>query len=112
MKWVDDTDAAAWLEGLAGGPEDFEWDPGNRTKNRKHGVEPKDIESLLQQPILFAGRIVEPSHEEPRWLLLGQAADGRRLALIFTRRGDRLRPISCRAMRKKERRLYDEAIDA
>jgi len=36
-------------------------------------------------------------------------AAGRRLALIFTRRGNRLRAISCRAMHRKERALYEEA---
>jgi hypothetical protein len=41
--------------------------------------------------------------------MTGEDAAGRRLALIFTRRGDRLRPISCRAMRPKERALYEEA---
>jgi uncharacterized DUF497 family protein len=30
-------------------------------------------------------------------------------ALIFTRRANQLRPISCRAMRRNERRLYDDA---
>lgn len=34
---------------------------------------------------------------------------GRRLALIFTRRDDQLRPITCRPMRRSERRFYDEA---
>jgi len=30
-------------------------------------------------------------------------------ALIFTRRGDMLRPISCRAMRRREKETYDAA---
>jgi uncharacterized DUF497 family protein len=94
MRLADDPEAARWLEDLAGGPEDFEWDPGNRDKNRKHGVEAGDIESILAGPILFAGRIVEPAHPEPRWLVLGQDRGGRRLALIFTRRGNRLRPVA------------------
>jgi uncharacterized DUF497 family protein len=29
--------------------------------------------------------------------------------LIFTRRANQLRPINCRAMRRNERRLYDDA---
>ena len=33
----------------------------------------------------------------------------RLLALIFTRRGEQLRPISCRPMRRNERTLYEEA---
>jgi uncharacterized DUF497 family protein len=110
MRLTDDPDAAEWLGGLGGQSEDFDWDSGNLHKNRKHGVQPENVEALLVRPALLAGRIVEPSHDEPRWLLLGQDETGRRLALIFTRRGDRLRPISCRPMRKKERQFYDEAL--
>jgi uncharacterized DUF497 family protein len=59
--------------------------------------------------VFLAGSIIEPAHDEPHWLLLGETNAGRRLALIFTRRGEMLRPISCRPMRRNERRLYDEA---
>lgn len=112
MRLAADPDAAAWLEAFDGRPEEFEWDDGNRRKNRKHGVEPGDVESLFLGPILFAGRILAPSHPEPRWLLLGKSGPGRNLALIFTRRGRRLRPICCRAMRREERRLYEIAISS
>jgi len=110
MRLADDPGMARWVEGLAGASEDFEWDAGNRTKNAKHGVVAGEVESLLAAPVLFAGQVVEPAHDEPRWLLLGQTLTGRRLALIFTRRGDRLRPISCRPMRRKEREVYEEAV--
>ena len=59
----------------------------------------------------FAGRIIEPTHDERRWLLLGQDDRGRTLALIFTRRRDRLRPVSCRPMRRKEKKLYEKAVE-
>ncbi len=109
MRFVDDPETAAWLEGLEGVSQDFDWDAGNRAKNRKHGVAPEDVETLLEQPVLLAGRIVQPTHDEPRWLLLGRDDNGRPLALVFTRRGDRLRPISCRPMRRTERQVYEEA---
>ena len=110
MKLMEDSEAAAWLESLAGVSEEFDWDEGNRTKNRKHGVDPRDVEAMFLSPILFAGRIIEPSHDEPRWLALGQDGNGRPLALIFTKRGQRLRAVSCRSMRQKEKKLYEEAI--
>ncbi len=65
---------------------------------------------MLARTMVFAGRIVQAEHAEPRWLVLGEDSRGRRLALIFTRRSEQLRPISCRPMRTKERRLYEEAI--
>lgn len=97
-------DLAAWL----GQRPATEWDAGNSSKSEvKHGFSIADVDSLLDAPVLFAGRIVEPAHEEPRYLLLGVTKDGRGAALVFARRGEKLRPISCRAMRKKEKEAYD-----
>ena len=109
VKLAADPATERWLIGLTGSDHEFDWDVGNLTKNRKHGVEATDIQALVGGDFYFAGRIVEPVHAEPRWLALGEDAAGRRLSLVFTRRGDRLRPISCRAMRPKERALYEEA---
>ena len=106
MNLVADPETAAWL---ATGPA-MEWDAGNRTKSEtKHGFYTADVESILTGAVLFAGRIVEPEHEEARYLLLGLTSDGRHAALVFARRGDKLRPISCRAMRKKEKEAYHAA---
>jgi len=110
MKLADDPEAATWLAQFGGEAGDFDWDAGNRTKNRKHNVKPADVEAMFKHPLLFVGRIVEPMHTEDRWLVLGQDISGRRLALVFTRRGPRLRPVSCRSMRVNERKLYEEAI--
>ena len=109
MKLAVDPATEGWLIGLTGADDEFEWDIGNLTKNRKHGVEPGDIQALVVGDFYFAGRIVEPVHAERRWLALGEDAAGRRLSPVFTRRGDRLRPISCRAMRPKESAVYEEA---
>jgi uncharacterized DUF497 family protein len=109
MRLVSDPVAEHWLLGLTGTTDEFDWDTGNVTKNRKHGVEPADVQALIAGDFYFAGRIAEPAHDEPRWLALGEDATGRRLALVFTKRGDRLRPISCRMMRRKERTLYEKA---
>ena len=76
----------------------------------KHGHSAQEIESMMDGITLLAGRIIEPDRGEPRWLLLGTSAAGAPLALVFARRGNSLRPISCRAMRKSERRLYGKAV--
>lgn len=111
MKFVQDDEASLWLRDFVPDLGSFDWDAGNRTKNAKHGVQSEEIESILcQEKFVFAGRISEPAHDEWRGLILGQSDAGRRLALIFTRRGDRLRPISCRQMRPGERRLYEASI--
>ena len=110
MRFVDDLEMAAWLTEFGGGPDDFDWDEGNRTKNRKHEVEPTDVEAMFQHPLVFLGRIIEPVHNEARWIMLGQDANGRHLALVFARRGQQLRPVSCRPMRINERKVYEETI--
>lgn len=97
---------AAWL---ATGPG-MQWDAGNSTKSAaKHGFSTADVESVFGGLLLFAGRIVEPKHAEARYLLLGVTGDGRHASLIFCRRGDELRPISCRAMRRNEKEEYRAA---
>jgi uncharacterized DUF497 family protein len=99
-------DIAEWL----GTRPQMEWNAGNSTKSQtKHGFSIADVESMLDAAVLFAGRIVEPVHDEPRYLLLGVTSGDRHAALIFTRRGDMLRPISCRAMRRREKETYDAA---
>jgi uncharacterized DUF497 family protein len=103
VKLIIDSEAEAWLS-MA--PE-FEWDAGNRGKMAKHGNSPDDVETIYGNPIVLAGRIIEPVHTELRWLALGKLASNKSVALIFTRRRDRVRPISCRPMRKNERRIYD-----
>ena len=106
VKLTADPEVAAWL----GRRPVTEWDAGNSSKSQaKHGFSIADVDSLLDAPVLFAGRVVEPAHEEPRYLILGVTADGRSAALVFARRGEKLRPISCRPMRKKEKEAYDAA---
>ena len=107
MKLITDPDVAAWL----GSRPAMDWDAGNSAKSQtKHRFTKVAVESLLAAPMLFAGRILEPEHPEARYLLLGVTYEGRRAALIFARRGEKLRPISCRAMRRKEKEAYDDAI--
>lgn len=109
MKLVADATAVFWLEEFIPDSENFDWDAGNVLKNLKHGLSSNDIESIFwEYEYLFAGKIVEPANEEWRGLILGETASGNHVALIFTQRDERLRPISCRSMRANERKLYEE----
>ena len=109
MKLGPDPFTVQWLEGFVADSEVFDWDRGNQAKNLKHGLTPEEVESVLWQPYVFAGRILEPAHSEWRGLILGQTSQGRPVAMIFTRRGEKVRIISCRSMRPAERRLYENA---
>lgn len=109
MKIIDDPIIRKWLQSLDPEPDDFDWDEGNKDKNLKHDVTQNEIESIFQNEYGFAGRIVEPIHAEWRGLILGRSHTGKLLALIFTCREERLRPISCRPMRKWEVKKYHES---
>ncbi len=112
MKFTADPRTADWLEYFIPESANFDWDEGNKGKNVKHGYSDVEIESVLRQSkYIFAGQIIDPPHAEWRGLILGLTENGKPTALIFTRRGDKIRPISCRPMRKNEWRLYEETIE-
>jgi hypothetical protein len=95
--------------GLADG---FEWDDGNRGKNLKHGVTDREAEQLFFSLPLLVLEDHAHSAVEQRFHALGQAADGRRLHVTFTLRGQgrRIRVISARDMHRKEREIYEAKV--
>jgi uncharacterized DUF497 family protein len=88
----------------------FEWDAGNRAKNQeRHDVSDAECEEVFfQRPILIAPDLQHSRHE-PRYAALGRTVGGRRLAIVFTIRGEFIRVISARPMSRRERRLYEQA---
>lgn len=87
----------------------FDRDRGNALKNDQHGVTMLEAEQVF----FFAPLVVTPdephSRAERRFRALGRTLLGRRLAIIFTMRGDGalIRVISARDMHRKERKLYE-----
>ena len=108
MKIIQDPITERWLLNFNPVSEHFDWDSGNSTKNLKHGITKEQIESIFKRIYGFSGRIIEPEHQEWRGLILGQSYTGKLFALIFTIRGEKLRPISCRPMRSLEVKKYYE----
>ena len=92
--------------------EGFEWDDGNRDKNWvSHQVEWTEAEeAFFGTPIIVSP---DPKHSlsENRLVLLGRTLADRRLVGVFTIRHNCIRVISARDMSKKERKLYDEALE-
>jgi hypothetical protein len=88
----------------------FEWDAGNAPKVVvRHQVTPGECEQVFfHEPLVIAP---DPRHStaEERWAAWGRTADGRTLAIVFTLRGDRIRPLAARDMNRKERQRYAEA---
>jgi uncharacterized DUF497 family protein len=92
----------------------FDWDEGNARKNEKHGVSKSEVEQVfLNLPLLVADDSMH-SQREPRFHALGRTDLERRLHVTFTERedGTLIRPISARPMSRKERVVYEKAVEA
>jgi hypothetical protein len=92
----------------------FDWDEGNSRKNEKHGVSKPEVEQVfLNSPLLLADD-TKHSRLELRFHALGRTDFDRWLHVTFTERGNGalIRPISARAMNRKERAVYEQAIEA
>ena len=83
----------------------FDWDEANAGHCRKHGMERAEIESVFHQQPLVAP---DPKHSvhEARFVTAGRTSKGRAAFVVFTMRGDRIRPLSARYMHAKEARKY------
>jgi len=89
----------------------FEWDEGNLNKNLGwHGVANQEAEETFFHEPRFIFEDTAHSAGETRYLLWSMTAKARKLSVIFTIRGNKIRIISARDMSKKERRVYEEKI--
>lgn len=88
-------------------PYHFDWDEGNREKNRiKHKVTLEECEEAFYDP---HKRIFStPSENEERYLLLAKTSNERFLFVVFTLREQKIRVISARDLNRKERGLYEK----
>ena len=91
---------------------EFEWDEGNRHKNKaKHGIEPGEVEQVFEERLSFPlGVQVTPEVNEERLGIVGLTKEGRILQVVFTTREGRVRPISARVAHKKEREQYEKNV--
>src|SRR3972149_9275883 len=90
-------------------PLKFEWDKGNISKNLlKHKIKNEETEEVfVNQPTVLL-KDKKHSQIELRLMILGKTDKKRRLSVIFTQRGKKVRIISARPMSRKERRLYEQ----
>lgn len=89
----------------------FEWDPAKAAGNlRKHGVDFADPAGVLEDP----GACTRPDlrGNEERWVTIGSDHLGRAVVVVWTWRRDRIRIISSRLATPRERRQYEEGLDA
>ncbi len=88
----------------------FEWDEGNSEKNWiKHQVSRGECEELFFNEPLAAARDDKHSEDEPRYYVLGQTDEGRRLFVVVTIRDKLIRVIAARNMSRREEKEYEGA---
>ncbi len=87
---------------------EFEWDKGNKDKNKKHEVEDQESEEAFLDDGRVIYRDTVHSESEERFVLLGKTEKGRLLYIAFTYRRKKIRVISARDINKKEVQLYEE----
>ncbi len=87
----------------------FEWDPQKAAVNRaKHKISFEEAVTVFGDSL---GRITDdPRHSgtEERYVLLGQSARRRLLAVMFTERRQAIRLISARKATRHEGREYEK----
>jgi len=90
-------------------PIAFQWDKGNIFKNaEKHAVTIQEAEEVfLNEPFVVADDIKHSSSTEQRFYGLGRTKTDRKLFVAFTIRDKKIRVISIRDMKKKERNIYE-----
>lgn len=87
----------------------FDWDDGNILKNEiKNNLKWQVIvEVFFNEPLIVVEDFNHSKELEYRCLALGVIDDGTLVSVIFTKRKNRIRVISARAMSKKEKEFYE-----
>lgn len=86
---------------------EFEFDPDKSRLNRlKHGIDFNQVQELWEGPYVeFAAK----SDYENRYALIGPVRN-KFYTCIFTFREGKIRIISCRSARDKEKKLYEKSL--
>lgn len=111
MDVVYDPKLAEWL--TTHWDQTLDWDNANTRKLGKHATTVEKVESILDGTFILGGRIIPPDGtewNEERFILYGRADDGRKFTIIWTIRGNKIRPISCRRMQTNEIKIYEQRV--
>ncbi len=87
---------------------EYEWEPIKADTNvKKHGVSFAHASTIFGDP--FSLTFYDPDHssEEDRFITIGTSVDNVLLIVSHTDRDDRIRIISARKAKRRERRIYE-----
>ena len=86
----------------------FDWDEGNTGKCLKHGLSVEEIEMFFKENILSIIPDIKHSTSEDRLTATGRMKNGRPVFVVFTMRGNLVRPVTARYMHEKETIRYEK----
>jgi uncharacterized DUF497 family protein len=85
----------------------FDWDAANRRHLWRHRVSPLEFEQVLKNWPL--DEFAEVVNGEERWRQIGITDKGRLLVVVWSIRGDKIRPITAFPAGAKERQRWARA---
>lgn len=87
----------------------FEWDDDKAAANlSKHGVSFDEAKTVFNDLLYVDFFDPDHSHDEHRYLIVGESSRGRLLIVSYAESGDTVRVISARELTSAERKEYEE----
>lgn len=90
---------------------EFDWNAEKASRNeQKHGVTFEEAATVFED--VFAVEVFDKTHsdEEDRWIMIGVSRNDRILLVAFTLRDLKIRLISAREARHRERLEYEKQV--
>ena len=88
----------------------FAWDKKKAAENlRKHDVSFAEAATAFGDPLSITIADPDHSHDEDRYLLMGESNTGRLLVVAHTEQSDTIRIINARPVTPVERKTYEES---
>ena len=83
----------------------FDWDAGNVRHVGRHDINPQEAEQIILDPDAVMLEI-QIAGDEDRIKAIGRTARGRILVVVFTFRGEAIRPITAYNATIRDQHLY------
>jgi len=88
----------------------FEWDKWNISKSyKKHGITSNETEEVFLDEAVKIENDVRHQEQEERYIAIGETTENKILLVVFTIRKDKIRIISGRKAKKKEKEVYQKS---
>jgi len=86
------------------------WDEGKAiTSLAKHGISFQEARTIFEDPLYVDFYDPDHSHDERRYIIIGESDKGRLLIVSYTERSGTIRLISARQVMASERKAYEES---